>query len=57
MKLQAEEAGEALLAEAKVRLARMRSTGAAIPATEVFSDLEKRARGLVAARPRARKLA
>ena len=56
-KLQAEEAKEALLAEAKVRLARMKSTGAAIPATEVFAYLEERARGGVAARPRARKLA
>ena len=56
-KLDAEEAREALLAEAKKRLARMKRTGAAIPATEVFSYLEQRASGGIAARPRARKLA
>lgn len=56
-KLQAEEAKQALLAEAKRRLARMKRTGTGIPAAEVFAYLEARAGGKAAARPRARKLA
>jgi len=57
-KLEAEEAREALIAEAKRRLARMRKTGSGIPATEVFAYLEARARGKPAVRrPRPRKLA
>jgi len=56
-KLEAEEAREALIAEAKRRLARMKKSGAGIPATEVFAYLEARARGKAAARPRPRKLA
>jgi len=56
-KLEAEEAREALIAEAKRRLARMKKGGAGIPATEVFAYLEARARGKAAARPRPRKIA
>jgi predicted transcriptional regulator len=56
-KLEAEEAREALIAEAKRRLARMKKTGAGIPATEVFAYLEARARGKAATRPGPRKLA
>jgi predicted transcriptional regulator len=56
-KLAAEEAREALLAEAKHRLARMKRSGAGIPASEVFAYLEARARGRPARRPGARKLA
>ena len=56
-KLEAEEAREALILEAKQRLARMKRTGSGIPAAEVFAYLEDRARGKRVARPRPRKLA
>jgi len=56
-KLEAEEAREAFIAEAKRRLARMKKTGAGIPASEVFGYLEARARGESAIRPKSRKLA
>lgn len=56
-KLQAEEAREALIAEAQRRLARMKKTGAGIPAAEAFAYLEARARGKAVVRPRPRKLA
>lgn len=56
-KLEAEEAREALFAEAKRRLAGMKRTDAGIPASEVFAYLEQRAAGRAAIRPKARKLA
>lgn len=56
-KLEAEETREAFITEAKRRLARMKKTGAGIPASEAFAYLEARARGQAAARPRPRKLA
>lgn len=56
-KLAAEEAREALLAEARRRLARMKGNRTGIPAAEVFAYLEARALGKPASRPRARKLA
>lgn len=54
------EAGEtraAFHAEAGRRLARMKNTGAGIPAAEVFADLERRAAGVPARRPKPRKSA
>lgn len=55
-KIEAEEARQAFVAEAKARLARMKKSGAGIPVVEVFDYLEARARGKAVARPRARKL-
>lgn len=55
-KLQAEEARAAFYAEAERRLARMRRTGAGIPADEVFDYLQRRAEGRPAVRPRPRKM-
>jgi len=55
-KVEAEEARTAFHAEARRRLARMKRTGLAVPAEEVFEYLEHRARGGSAARPKARKL-
>ena len=55
-KLDAEEARAAFHAEGGRRLARMKKTSAGIPAREVFDYLEARARGRVAARPKARRL-
>lgn len=56
-KLDAEEARAQFLAEASRRLAKMKKSGAGIPAKEVFEYLQQRARGERAARPRSRKLA
>jgi predicted transcriptional regulator len=56
-KLDAEEARAEMLSQARRRLARMRRSGAGIPAHEVFAYLEARALGKPAVRPRARKLA
>jgi predicted DNA-binding protein len=56
-KLESEETKAELHAEAQRRLARMKKTRAAIPATEVFRYLEARARGKAAARPRPRRIA
>ena len=44
-------------AEAKRRLARMKKSGYGIPAQEVFTYLEKRARGGKPARPKPRRVA
>jgi len=55
-KVEAEEARLAFLAQAQRRLARMKKTGAGIPAQEVFDYLQRRAAGRRAARPKARKL-
>ncbi|MGH8681428.1 MAG: CopG family ribbon-helix-helix protein [Burkholderiales bacterium] len=56
-KLEAEEARAAFHADAKRRLARMRKTGAGIPAAEVFEYLKQRAEGKRADRPKPRKIA
>jgi predicted transcriptional regulator len=56
-KLEAEEARAAFHDEAKRRLARMKKTGAGIPAEEVFEYLQQRGEGKTATRPRARKVA
>ena len=55
-KVEAEEVRAQFLAEAKRRLARMKKTGSAIPADEVFDYLSARARGEKAPRPTPRKL-
>lgn len=54
-KLLIEEAKASFHAEAKRRLARMKKSGKAIPAGEVFVYLRDRAQGIPAARPKARK--
>ena len=54
------EAGEARLAfieQAQRRLTRMKKTGLAIPATEVFDYLQQRAAGGKPSRPKARRMA
>jgi predicted transcriptional regulator len=56
-KLCAEEARAAFHAEADRRIAKMKRSGRAIPAGEVFAYLEARAAGRKPARPRARKVA
>jgi predicted transcriptional regulator len=56
-KLEAEEARAAFHAAAKRRLARMKRTGAGIPAEEVFEYLKQRAEGGAPARPKPRKIA
>lgn len=56
-KVEAEAARAGLHAEAKRRLARMKRTGLAIPADEVFDYLERRALGKPAVRPKARRIA
>ena len=55
-KLEAEEARAVFHAEARRRLARMKKTGAGIPADEVFEYLKRRAEGRTAARPKPRKM-
>ena len=50
-KVEAEEAREAFLAEARRRLARMKKSGKGIPATEVFAYLDARGKGESPARP------
>lgn len=55
-KVEAEEARTAFLAEARRRLARMKKSGAGVPAGEVFDYLRARAKGEKARRPRARKV-
>lgn len=56
-KLEAEEARAALHAEARRRLARMKRSGLAISAAEVFAYLRNRAKGKRPARPRLRRIA
>jgi hypothetical protein len=46
-----------LRAEGKRRLARMKRTGVGIPAEEVFAYVNRRAAGIPAVRPKARKIA
>ena len=55
-KVELEEAQLAFRAEAEHRLARMKKTGAGIPAEEVFEYLQQRAVGRKAKRPKPRKL-
>lgn len=55
-KVEAEEERAAFHVEARRRLARMKKTGLAIPADEVFAYLDKTVAGGSAARPKARKL-
>jgi predicted transcriptional regulator len=55
-KVEAEEIRAQFHAEAKRRLARMKKSGEAIPAEEVFDYLSSRARGETAIRPKARKI-
>jgi predicted transcriptional regulator len=55
-KIEAEQARISFRAEGERRLARMKSTGAGIPADEVFAYLERRAKGTTAPRPKARKI-
>ena len=56
-KVEAEATRAEFHAEAKRRLARMKRTGLAIPAGEVFDYLERRALGKPAVRPKARRIA
>lgn len=56
-KLEAEEARAAFHAEAQRRLAKMKRSGAGIPASQVFDYLLARARGRKPARPKTRKIA
>ncbi len=55
-KVEAEEARAAFHADARRRLARMKKTGAGIPAEEVFDYLSERAEGRAAERPKPRKI-
>lgn len=55
-KVEAEEARLAFHAEAERRLAKMKRTGAGIPAQEVFEYLQRRAAGHRTTRPKPRKL-
>jgi predicted transcriptional regulator len=55
-KLASEEARRAFHAEASRRLARMKKSGAAIPADEVFAYFQERGTGGTPERPKARKL-
>ena len=56
-KVEAEEAKLAFHEDAKRRLARMKKSGLAIPAGEIFDYLRARAAGNRPARPKARKIA
>ena len=56
-KVEAEEARLAFIEQAQRRLTRMKKTGLAIPATEVFDYLRQRAAGGKPARPKARRMA
>jgi predicted transcriptional regulator len=56
-KVEDEEARIAFYEQAKGRLARMKKTGLAVPADEVFDYLRERAKGAKAARPKARTIA
>jgi len=56
-KVEDEEARIAFYEQAKVRLGRMKKTGLAIPADEVFDYLRERAKGGKPARPKARTIA
>ena len=56
-KLEAAEARAAFHAEAERRLARMKKSGHGVPAQQVFTYLERRARGGRPARPRPRRIA
>jgi predicted transcriptional regulator len=55
-KLDAEEAQAAFHSEAQRRLSRMKKTGKAIPADQVFEYLRARVRGEPVKRPKARRL-
>jgi predicted transcriptional regulator len=55
-KVAAEEARMVFQAEAERRLVRMKRTGVAIPAGEVFAYFERRAKGTTAPRPKPRKI-
>lgn len=55
-KLEADEARAAFHAEAQRRLAKMKRSGAGIPASQVFDYLLARARGRKPARPKIRKI-
>jgi hypothetical protein len=55
-KLEAEEARAAFHAVAKRRLQRIKKTGTAIPAPDVFEYLRRRAAGATARRPKPRKI-
>ncbi len=55
-KVEAEEARAAFLAEARRRLARMKKSGRAIPAAEVFAYLDARGKGESPARPKLRRM-
>jgi hypothetical protein len=56
-KLEAEEARAAFHAGAKRRLQRMKKTGTAIPAADVFEYVRRRAVRAAARRPKSRKIA
>ena len=56
-KVEAETARAEFHAEGKRRLARMKRSGLAIPADEVFDYLEQRALGKPAVRPKPRRVA
>ena len=56
-KVEDEETRIAFYEQAKGRLARMKKTGLAVPANEVFDYLRERAKGGKAARPKARTIA
>jgi predicted transcriptional regulator len=55
-KIEAEQVRISFQAEAERRLARMKRTGVAIPAEEVFAYFERRAKGTTAPRPKPRKI-
>jgi predicted transcriptional regulator len=56
-KLEADEVRAAFHAEARRRLTRMKKTGQGVPAAEVFTYLEERARGKASTPPKPRRLA
>jgi predicted transcriptional regulator len=56
-KVEDEEARIAFYEQAKGRLARMKKTGLAVPANEVFDYLHERAKGGKPVRPKARTIA
>ena len=56
-KVEADEARAALHAEGRRRLTRMKKSGLAIPAGEVFAYLGQRALGKAAVRPKSRRIA
>jgi len=56
-KVEDEEARIAFYEQARERLARMKKTGLAVPADEVFDYLRERAKGAKPVRPKARTIA